>query len=232
VLNPETPAEFDQFATDYRQALNEGLRFTGESPDYFARRRIAWLRHRLGRRADEASRRVLDFGCGIGDSLPLLRDVLGAQQVVGADTSVAMLAQARHRQPWAPIALPSDLTGLGKFSLVYCNGVFHHIPPHERLQVLWRIREMLSPDGVLAFWENNPWNPGTRFIMRRVPFDRYAQPISAPAAQQLLRATGFRVDRTDHLFVFPAVLRALRPIETLLARWPIGGQYLVLARRT
>jgi trans-aconitate methyltransferase len=232
VLNPETPAEFDQFATDYRQTLNEGLRYTGESPDYFARRRIAWLRRRLGRRADEASRRVLDFGCGIGDSLPLLRDVLGAQQVVGTDTSVAMLAQARHRQPWAPIALPSDLTGLGTFSLVYCNGVFHHIPPHERPQVLWRIHEMLSPDGVLAFWENNPWNPGTRFIMRRVPFDRNAEPLSAPAAQQLLRATGFRVERTDHLFVFPSVLRALRPMEPLMARWPIGGQYLVLARRT
>jgi hypothetical protein len=37
--------------------------------------------------------------------------------------------------------------------------------------------------------------------------------------------------RTDFLFVFPHLLRALRPFERLLAPLPLGGQYLVLARK-
>jgi hypothetical protein len=87
------------------------------------------------------------------------------------------------------------------------------------------------PGGVFALWENNPWNPGTRYIMSRVPFDKDAITMTPPETRRLLRATGFEIVRTDFLFVFPHLLRVLRPLERLLARLPLGGQYLVLARK-
>jgi hypothetical protein len=67
--------------------------------------------------------------------------------------------------------------------------------------------------------------------MRRVAFDRDAILLSPPAARRLLRLAGFEVLRTDHLFIFPRALSALRPLERLVSRLPLGGQYEVLARR-
>ena len=57
----------------------------------------------------------------------------------------------------------------------------------------------LRPGGLFAFWENNPWNPGTRYVMSRIPFDRDAITLSPLEARQLLRVGGFEILRTDFL---------------------------------
>jgi hypothetical protein len=68
-------------------------------------------------------------------------------------------------------------------------------------------------------------------VMRRIPFDRDAEPLIARNARQLLVDGGFSVIRTDFLFIFPHALRAFRGIERRLVRVPFGAQYVVLARR-
>jgi len=67
-----------------------------------------------------------------------------------------------------------------RVDLVICNGVFHHIPLQQRRDAVAFAFHSLRRGGVFAFWENNPWNPGTRLAMRRIPFDRDAIMISAP----------------------------------------------------
>jgi len=129
-----------------------------------------------------------------------------------------------------PATLPCDL-GLLNVDLAFCNGVFHHIPIHQRDDSLRRVFAALRPGGLLAFWENNPWNPGTRYVMSRVPFDRDAIVISPPQARRILRHAGFEVLRTDFLFFFPAILRRLRGLERHLVKLPLGGQYQVLCRK-
>ena len=57
-------AEFDAFAANYDQALNEGLHFTGEGRDYFAQGRVQWLRKRL-ESCQTLPESCLDFGCGV-----------------------------------------------------------------------------------------------------------------------------------------------------------------------
>ena len=89
----------------------------------------------------------------------------------------------------------------------------------------------LRPGGLFALWENNPWNPGTRYVMSRIPFDRDAVPLAPPEARRLVRACGFEVLRTDFLFLFPRALRLMRPLEARLSRLPLGAQYQVLCRR-
>jgi SAM-dependent methyltransferase len=234
-MNASDPGPlFDRFADEYDAALERGLALTGEGRDYYARERVAWLRRCLAR-ADAAPRSVLDYGCGTGDTVPLLADLPGVERVTGVDVSAASLARARerHARPewvFVPLATSPPLPG-EPFDLIYTNGVFHHIPPAERPAAVAWLAARLRPGGWLAFWENNPWNPGTRWIMRRVPFDADAQPLSAPTARRLLRAGGFRVIRADFRFVFPRALRPLRRWEPALARLPLGGQYQVLARR-
>lgn len=223
--------EFDAHAADYDHSLAEGLHLTGESKEHFAERRVLWLQRQLARVGVSAVGRVLDFGCGDGDSAPLLRDVFGASEVAGVDVSPAMMARAAARHPWARFAPLESLATLGSFDVVYCNGVFHHIAPAERIAVARRVLAALAPAGIFGLWENHPWNPGTRLVMRRVSFDRDAIMLSPPATRRLLRRAGFEVLRTDHLFIFPRALAALRPLEHLVSRLPIGGQYQVLARR-
>jgi hypothetical protein len=93
------------------------------------------------------------------------------------------------------------------------------------------LRDVLAPAGWLALFENNPWNPGARMVMRRIPFDRAAVPLSPPETRRLLETAGLRVHGTRSLFYFPRPLAALRPLERYLARVPLGAQYWVLASR-
>jgi hypothetical protein len=109
--------------------------------------------------------------------------------------------------------------------------VFHHIPLAERADAARTVWRALRPSGWFAFWENNPWNPGTQVVMKRCPFDRDAQTLSPPRARALLGTAGFEVVRTDFLFMFPRALKALRFIEPRVARWPLGAQYQVLCRK-
>ena len=67
--------------------------------------------------------------------------------------------------------------------------------------------------------------------MSRVPFDRDAVMLFPHEARRLLRQAGLDIVLTDSLFIFPASLAGLRPLEPRLCKLPIGGQYLVLARK-
>jgi trans-aconitate methyltransferase len=232
VSHRDDTAEFDEYASSYDIALNNGLRLTGETAEYYLQRRVEWMHYRLRHQHLPPIRRVLDFGCGLGRSAPVLRDAFGAQEVVGLDESPNMVSQAHRDHPWATFALTTELKNLGAFDLVYCNGVFHHIAPEKRLATLTAIRSCLSPHGAFALWENNPYNPATRFVMSRVSFDRDANLLSAMTSRKLLRKANFRIRQTDYLFLFPALLKRLRPIEQHLVSWPLGGQYLILAHRT
>jgi len=231
VSTTEQDAEFDAYAAEYDASLAAGLSLTGEGKEHYAQRRIGWLRDAARRVGIGRTDRVLDFGCGDGDATPLLREAFSAREVVGVDVSPAMLARARERNPGMRFEPIGALASLGAFDVAYCNGVFHHIPVAERAAAAASVRAALRSGGVFGFWENNPWNPGTRIIMRRVAFDRDAIMLTPPAARRLLRAAGFTVLRTDHLFIFPRILATLRVIERWVSRLPVGGQYEVLARR-
>src|SRR5690349_15294940 len=225
--------EFDAYAARYDEALAAGLSVTGEDKDYYARGRMRWLAGRLRALGIAAPETVLDFGCGLGASTPLFLEQLGARRVVGVDVSEGLLDRAReafaseHRASFHAIAAHDAPASA---DLAFVNGVFHHIPVADRAEALRWVRRTLRPGGIFAFWENNPWNPGTRYIMSRVSFDENAITITPPEARALLRAAGFEVVETDFLFIFPRALRWLRPLERLVTRLPLGGQYLVLCR--
>jgi len=89
----------------------------------------------------------------------------------------------------------------------------------------------LRPGGIFALWENNPWNPGTRYVMSQCVFDREAVTLTPASARGLLRKRGFAVLHADYLFFCPRLLKLLRPIERQMAWIPLGAQYLLLCRK-
>jgi SAM-dependent methyltransferase len=224
--------DFDQFSSDYDTALAEGLSVTGEDKHYFARVRLAWLARGLAKFPVRA-KSLIDYGCGTGTSAPLFFELLGAEEIIGLDTSVNSLAVARktHNTPRTKFYHPDEYQPCGQIDLTFCNGVFHHIPPEERAGAVSYIYRCLRPGGIFAIWENNPWNPGTRYVMSRVPFDRDAVMLSHLEMRRIVKECGFEALRTDFLFIFPRALKFLRWIEPLLSSLPLGGQYQVLCRK-
>jgi SAM-dependent methyltransferase len=175
----------------------------------------------------------MDFGCGTGMSLPLLLDILHAQQVIGLDTSEESLAVARESFGRRSVELTTPATYLPRqdLDLVFCNGVFHHIPLAERRAAVNYVFRSLKPGGIFALWENNPWNLIHAFAMKHSEIDKNAIPLSPPKARRLVGAERFQLIRTDYLFFFPGYLKLLRPVERLLIKVPLGAQYQVLARK-
>lgn len=229
---PESKTEFDRYAADYDAALAQGISVSGEDKDFFARGRVAWLARCL-RKISVQPKSVLDFGCGTGQSAPHLLNILGAEKVLGVDVSEGLLgvAQREHGSPRAKFLVLKNHQPAADFDLAFCNGVFHHIPLAERAAAINHVFRSLKPGGIFALWENNPWNPGTQYVMSRIPFDRDAIKLSPPVTRRLLRDGGFEILRTDSAFYFPRALGFLRGLEPLLAKIPLGAQYQVLARK-
>jgi SAM-dependent methyltransferase len=223
-----TDAEFDAFAHDYDRHMAKGLALAGESKEHFARARVEWTRVRLAEWGHHATT-ALDFGCGTGTSTPMLKEILGLDSVLGVDVSRRSLELA-PTGPGLSYGLVEETSPSG-MDLAFTNGVFHHIGPEDRPESVRYLHDALRPHGVLALWENSPFNPGTRYGMRTNAFDRDAVMVRPGQIRSLLRTGGFRVLRTDFTFIFPHALRALRWTEPHLARFPIGGQYVVFAQK-
>jgi len=223
---------FDGYAADYDAALQQGLAVSGEDKGFFARGRIAWLARCL-KRIGFAPRTALDFGCGTGTSVPLLLELLKVDHVVGVDVSRESLAVARrlHGKLPARFVALADYVPDGSIDLAFCNGVFHHIPLDRRDAAVRFVSAALRPGGLFALWENNPLNPGTRYVMSKIPFDRDAVTLTGGAARRLVRGGGFEALRTDYLFIFPALLKMFRFVEKYVTRLPLGAQYQVLGRK-
>ena len=226
-------ADLFDLSDEYEAMLRMGVDLSGEDPAYFLRGRVADMMRALP--ASWTPARILDFGCGTGESSAYLAEKYAGAVVVGVDTSESAVERARRRHGSARVQFGAieALAGEPPFDLCYVNGVFHHIEPARRLEAVRAIHAALVPGGFFALFENNPWNPGTRMVMSRIPFDRDAQTLSFGETRKLIKTGGFRVAQAARfLFYFPRALAFLRVLEPALVRLPLGAQYCVLGIKT
>lgn len=209
--------------------LAQGLKLSGETKDYFIRGRLDDLKKHLP--GEFQPRKILDYGCGLGETSHFLSELFPNAHVTGAETSLNAIEHAKSKYKKKSVAfIPAEeLPQHGPYDLCYTNGVFHHIEPQNRAAALKQIHQSLNPGGVFALFENNPWNPGTQMVMHHIPFDRDAQMLSFLQAKRILRESGFQSSRTRFLFYFPKALGFLRFLEPLGAHIPLGAQYYILS---
>lgn len=230
-MSPQT--QFDKYARSYDRALNSALSATGETAEYFAEARMSLLLSLVQRYCPRQIRSVLDFGCGTGSATPFFHRFLTGAAVIGVDVSCESIQLAKNKFSDAEFHVlgSAGADSVSGVDLVFVNGVFHHIPPGERGDWLTWIHQRLVPGGVLALYENNPWNPGTRYIMSQCEFDEDAICLSPLEARARIDAAGFHVQTIRHLLFFPRYLRFMRVLEPYMGWIPLGGQYVCLGRK-
>ena len=102
--------------------------------------------------APDGVRKVLDVGCGPGNSTRVLADRFPRAAILGVDSSEAMIETARADHPALRFALcdaARDLGGLDRdFDVVFSNACIQWVPDHPKL--LRELLGLLRPGGVLA----------------------------------------------------------------------------------
>ena len=162
----------------------------------------------------ETARRIVDMGCGPGNSTDLLAARFPEAAVTGVDSSPEMLAAASKRLPhlafehadlttWMP-AEPVDL--------LYANAVFQWVPDH--LAVLVRLMGALAPGGVLAVqMPDNLGEPSHRAMRDTAEAGPWAERI---------RAAGIGRERLPPV---EAYYDALKPFAARVDLWHTHYQH-------
>ncbi|HUX37789.1 MAG TPA: methyltransferase domain-containing protein [Rectinemataceae bacterium] len=129
----------------------------GWGGDWNPARYLAYGRERarpamdLVARIDRAEpRRILDLGCGPGNSAAILAARWPGAKIIGLDNSKAMIEAARRDFPEGEWILGDALTAPleGPFDIVFSNAAFQWIPRHPAL--IARLAGLLAPEGILA----------------------------------------------------------------------------------
>src|SRR5438105_4226944 len=126
-----------------------------------------------------APRRVVDLGCGPGNSTELLIERYPDAEVAGLDSSPDMLRQARERLPRG-IFVQADLATWSpepRTDLLFANAVFQWVPDHPA--VLRRLLAALPAGGVLAVqMPDNTEEPALALMREVAKSPRWAERLA------------------------------------------------------
>ena len=159
-------------------------------------------------------RRVVDIGCGPGNSTELLLARYPAAEVVGLDSSPAMLAAARKRLP-AVAFVEADVVAWAPGSpvdLLYSNATFQWVRGHR--DVAKRLLATLPAGGALALQMPDNLAEPTHRLMHDVALEgpwrqKFAAPIEreeippAAAYYDLLKPLAANVDIWTTIYNHP-----------------------------
>jgi trans-aconitate 2-methyltransferase len=170
-------------------------------------------------------RRVVDIGCGPGNSTELLVERWPDAEVSGFDTSPDMIAKAGQRLPGVSFELAdaATWTPAEPVDVIFANAVFQWLPEHSAL--LLRLMDHLVPGGVLAVqMPDNLMEPSHKLMREaagEMPFvakfvDAARAPLPPVASYyELLVGRSVRLDIWHTIYNHPLVGGAHAIVEWL-----------------
>jgi ubiquinone/menaquinone biosynthesis C-methylase UbiE len=227
-------AEFDKFADEYRSLHDENIRASGESHEYFVEYKVRDIYHQMRTAGDlRANLKILDFGAGVGSSIPFFQKYFPSCEVLCADVSRRSLDVAQRRFGATAKYVVFQGTTLplrsGSFDIAVAACVFHHIPSSEHVGWLREIRRVLANNGGRLFlYEHNPLNPLTARAVANCAFDRDAVLVPAWKMRKKFRAAGYADISLHYRVFFPRFLAPLRFLEFQMWWLPLGAQYCIV----
>jgi len=156
----------------------------------FERERGQAARDLLARIPPLAPRKIVDLGCGPGNSAAMLALYFRGAEILGVDTSENMLKAARERLPEARFIL-EDLNlwePEEPVDLIFANAALHFAPEHEKL--LTKFMSFLAPGGVLALASLAHRMKGASLSISAVALAKAAAGIEAAAQSGNLPEAG------------------------------------------
>ncbi|KAK4168258.1 S-adenosyl-L-methionine-dependent methyltransferase [Cladorrhinum sp. PSN259] len=126
----------------------------------------------LARSLPTAPSRIIDLGCGPGNSTQSLLTQFPSANISGIDSSPAMIDAAKKALPNLEFSL-ADLSSYNppisedqKPALLFSNAVFHWLPSSQRIPTISRLLRTLNSGGVLAFQVPDNFNEPSHRAMR------------------------------------------------------------------
>lgn len=224
-----TGVSFDHHAHTYEQDIARAIGSSGRRHAFFLDAKaevIAELcRQRLGVGPLAAG---LDVGCGIGLLAGRLAGLFTSFH--GVDPSEPAIELARRNVPGVHLqAYDGELLPFAEatFDVALATLVFHHVPPPQWPSLLTEMRRVVRPGGLVVLVEHNPWNPLSRLVVNRCAFDRDAVLLAPPVTHRLFSEAGLAAPETRFFLFFPWQLPADGHAARLLAKVPLGAQYVV-----
>ncbi len=114
-----------------------------------------------------APKRIIDIGCGPGNSTAVLANRWPDANITGLDSSPAMIAQAGQTNKditWVCADASNGLSALGRFDIVFSNAAIQWMPDHETL--LPKLFSLLEGGGVLAVQVPNTTNMPIHIVLK------------------------------------------------------------------
>jgi trans-aconitate 2-methyltransferase len=150
--------------------------------------------------------RVVDMGCGPGNSTELLVERFPEAEVTGLDSSPAMLEEARQRLPGVQFALADAASWVpaAETQLVFANAIYQWVPAH--IEHLPKLVAALPAGGVLAVQMPDNMAEPTHELMRAVAAE-------APWAERLRDAARAPLPEVRTYY------DAFRPVAQRLELW-------------
>jgi ubiquinone/menaquinone biosynthesis C-methylase UbiE len=211
-------------------------------------------------RSSDPNTHYLDFACGTGRIIEVLRDLIRTK--VGVDTSAGQLAVARAKVPDAEfvhgnVVTEPGLLGGRKFNLITSFRLLLNLEPENRVPILRALRELLTTDGYLVI--DNHMNRLSMLGLTalfahkvlRVPKKPLVPPgrrgiistMSESEMRSALTAAGLHVEEVHRIFMLPGhkgfqllPTRWLVPVEAFLSRIPVANRLsknqIYVCRRT
>ena len=220
-------SDFDDYALDYEKRMHQTLSFALTSEQYQAEYKSKLIK-RYASRSRKISK-ILDFGCGVGLSVPSLQENFPEAKIFLTDVSEVSLNVVRQKFDAVTI-LKAELETDEKFDVIFMSTVLHHITAKDRFKIIEKLKLRLSNDGCIFIVEHNTYNPLTLKIVADCDMDHDAELVSIRDLKRFLtNECSLKVVDSGFCSFFPQPLKALAKIDRVLRRVPLGGQYFMVA---
>jgi ubiquinone/menaquinone biosynthesis C-methylase UbiE len=228
-------AEFDKFAESYYEQHKSNIAITGELPEYFSEYKVSGLAD-VAEKYNVFTQNIVDFGCGVGNSVPHFRKYFPSSNLSCLDVSSRSIEIAKNRygegEKYNLIKDGNIPLEDASQDMAFSACVFHHIPHAEHQHWLCELNRIVRPGGMLIIYEHNPLNPLTLHAVNTCPLDENAELIRGGELRRRVMQAGWGYASIDYCLFFPSFLRLLRPLEKKLGWLALGAQYRLSAVRT
>jgi len=229
--------DFDFYSEGYREIHNRNISITGADSSYFARFKAQKVVD-FYKLKKTFSGNILDFGCGDGALINHVKELLPQANCYGVDVSEGMLEVAKKK--FSSLCyfstVCSNLSAFKDsfFDLIVVANVFHHIRRTEWRLWLEEIIRVTKNGGAVLFFEHNPLNPLTKYLVQTCPFDAGVKLIFpselVSSISTLLPSMEYKI---EYLLFVPRwhPFSRIMFLEKILRNTPFGGQYLLAVKK-